>query len=62
MDTTKFIASELSSRKLWQLVEAPDAANITERQLSEAIAELARRRHYLQDLQELGKLGRQPKH
>lgn len=57
METTRIVASQLSSRKLWQLVEAPDAANISELELTEIIAELSRRRHYLEDLQELGKLG-----
>tara|TARA_R110000823_G_scaffold210224_5_gene340491 strand:- start:29930 stop:30118 length:189 start_codon:yes stop_codon:yes gene_type:complete len=62
METTKIEASQLCSRKLWELVEAPSEANITERELSEVIAELSRRRHYLEDLQELGKLGDLPNH
>ena len=57
MDTSRIIASELCSRKLWQLVSDPAPSEISDTELSRAIAELARRRHYLEELQELGKLG-----
>ncbi|MAT93314.1 MAG: hypothetical protein CME59_12005 [Halioglobus sp.] len=57
MNTVKINASELCSRKLWQLINASAAERISETELSEVVEELARRRHYLEDLQELGKLG-----
>jgi hypothetical protein len=59
METTRINASELCSRKLWQLVNAQTGEDISDTELSEAIAELSRRRHYLQELQEMGKLGNQ---
>ena len=49
-------ASELCSRKLWQLVSGTDNTNISEKELSAAIQELAKRRHYLEELQKIGKL------
>jgi heme oxygenase len=57
METTRINASELCSRKLWQLVTTPAEETISDSELSEVIAELARRRHYLEELQDLGKLG-----
>ncbi|MDX1733411.1 MAG: hypothetical protein R3228_03560 [Halioglobus sp.] len=57
MSTTEINAAELCSRKLWQLVNGTAHEGISDRELSEAIAELARRRHYLQELTEMGKLG-----
>ena len=57
MNTARINANELCSRKLWQLVNTPAEEPISESELSEVIAELARRRHYLEELQELGKLG-----
>ncbi|MDZ7782534.1 MAG: hypothetical protein U5K56_06180 [Halioglobus sp.] len=57
MDTERFKASELSSRKLWQLLNGQDAATIGERELTEVVDELSRRRRHLQRLRELGKLG-----
>ncbi len=74
-DTGNFDASELSSRKLWQLVTTETeeqvsadqlgaaqlgAAQLSAAQLREAIEELAARRHYLDELQRLGKLGSLP--
>ena len=61
MDTkaTLFDASELCSRKLWQLVTTENAEQVSEDQLREAVAELAERRHYLNELQRLGKLDSQ---
>jgi hypothetical protein len=52
----RFNASELCSRKLWQLV-ANDGPSVSERDLREAVCELAARQHYLEELQKLGKLG-----
>lgn len=56
MNTVEINAAELCSRKLWQLVSNTDET-ISDQELSEAIAELARRRHYLEELTEIGKLG-----
>jgi hypothetical protein len=57
MDILEFNTEELCSRKLWQIVNGDDCQDIGESELSAAIAELARRRHYLEELQEMGKLG-----
>ena len=57
MNTVRVNASELCSRKLWQLVNTPAEDPISASELSEVIAELARRQRYLEELQELGKLG-----
>ena len=57
MDTVNFNAGELCSRKLWQLVNTPTSENASDDELAEAITELATRRHYLAQLQEIGKLG-----
>lgn len=60
METERFNARELCSRKLWQLVNAPSRQQQTdETTLQEAIAELSTRRHYLAQLQESGILGDQ---
>ena len=56
METVKFNAEELCSRKLWQLLITETDKNINDNDLSEVIAELAKRRHYLEKLQEIGKL------
>ena len=58
MDTKAriFNASELCSRKLWQLVTTETTEQVSEDQLREAVAELAERRYYLTELQRLGKL------
>jgi hypothetical protein len=56
MNTANFNPRELCSRKLWQLVSTETAAQVSARELREAIAELAARRHYLQQLEQLGKL------
>lgn len=50
-----FNATELCSRKLWQLVNNREQT-IGERELRQAVHELTERRHYLQELQQLGKL------
>jgi len=56
METIRFNPQELSSRKLWQLVNPGTDRQINEQELTEAVAELARRRHYLEQLQEIGAL------
>ena len=58
MESVKLNVEELCSRKLWQLVNTETGETIDDQGLSEAIAELARRRHYLEQLQEIGKLER----
>lgn len=55
-ENMRFKASELCSRKLWQMVNTEDDDRATERELREAMAELASRRHYLAELQRMGKL------
>lgn len=54
MNTIRFNPSELCSRKLWQLVNTQTDESIDETALREAIAELAARRHYLEQLQQIG--------
>tara|TARA_R110001599_G_scaffold65838_2_gene185834 strand:+ start:86265 stop:86555 length:291 start_codon:yes stop_codon:yes gene_type:complete len=54
MNTLKFDPSELCSRKLWELVSMETEEQVGERELKEAIAELAARRHYLEQLQQIG--------
>ena len=56
MNTARFNAQELCSRKLWQMVNTPNNENVSENELAEAIAELATRRHYLEQLEDIGKL------
>ncbi len=56
MNTFKFNPRELCSRKLWQLVSTETDEEVSERELKEAIAELANRRHYLEQLQQIGAL------
>lgn len=56
MNTTRFNASELCSRKLWQLVNTRQDKEVSDSELQEAITELATRRHYLAELREIGKL------
>ncbi len=61
MQHERINALELSSRRLWQLV-SNDAklqsitTKLSEEELNDAVRELARRRHYLQQLEEMGKL------
>ena len=57
LQTSDFDASELCSRKLWQLVRGERDSTISEQQLQEAIEELTTRRHYLAELSRMGKLG-----
>lgn len=54
MNTLNFNPRELCSRKLWQIVRAETREQVNERELKEAIAELAKRRHYLEQLQQIG--------
>jgi len=56
METVKFNAEELCSRKLWQLLNTETDNIINDNELTEVIAELTKRRHYLEKLQESGKL------
>lgn len=56
MNTARFNAQELCSRKLWQMVNTPSNECVSENELTEAIAELATRRHYLEQLEDIGKL------
>jgi hypothetical protein len=53
---SNFDPSEFCSRKLWQLVNDTLSKDSDDCELQEAINELATRRHYLAELQELGKL------
>ena len=53
---SEFNASELCSRKLWQLVSAEDRRAISAAELREAVEELAARRHYLAELRQIGEL------
>ncbi len=59
MNTLRFNPRELCSRKLWQLVSIETKEQVSERELREAIAELASRRHYLQQLHQLGAIEEQ---
>jgi len=60
MTLHRFNAQELCSRKLWELVKNnPQQHSINDMELSEAIEELAERRHYLTELTEIGKLSLQ---
>jgi PleD family two-component response regulator len=54
MNTLRFDPRELCSRKLWQLVSTETDQQVSERELREAITELANRRHYLEQLQQIG--------
>ncbi|MFT5482299.1 MAG: hypothetical protein ACI9GW_000948 [Halieaceae bacterium] len=51
---SQFNASELSSRKLWELVSGIDEQIPARTELEEAVQELAERRHYLNELQQIG--------
>ena len=58
MNGTTFNAQELCSRKLWQIINTPKGRDISESELREAISELASSRHYLTELERIGKLER----
>ena len=56
MNTHKINAHQLSSRKLWQLAEASSTDGLSGDELSEVIAELAKRCHDLDKLEQIGNL------
>ena len=56
MNTHRIHAHQLSSRKLWQLAEAPSTDGLSSDELSEVIAELAKRCHDLDELEKIVKL------
>ncbi len=57
MEDSEFNASEFCSRKLWQIVNNDDKQRVAESELREAIVELTTRKHYLEELARIGKLG-----
>ena len=54
-DAQTFNMHEYSSRKLWEIVSA-ERSQATPDELLAAVRELAQRRHYLQELEAIGKL------
>ena len=56
MNTQRINPQELSSRKLWQLADTPYRDEISSDELSDVIAELAKRCHDLNKLQEIDQL------
>jgi hypothetical protein len=56
MNSTRINAQELSSRKLWQLVDLRTREQISADELTEVIAELAKRCHDLDQLRLLDQL------
>ncbi len=61
MDKVKFDPTQLCSRKLWELISTENDDQVGERELREAIAELASRRQNLEKLQQTGVLERTDK-
>ncbi|MEQ9464519.1 MAG: hypothetical protein RJQ10_12740 [Haliea sp.] len=58
-ENNTFDPGTLCSRKLWRIVAGEENNQaLDERSLRKAVAELAERRHYLADLERLGKLER----
>ena len=58
-ETQTFNMHEFCSRKLWEMVSADaagEAGNATQEELLAAVRELAQRRHYLAELEKIGKL------
>lgn len=51
---TEFKASDLSSRKLWEIISGLDESQPAQTDLEEAIQELSVRRHYLNELRQIG--------
>lgn len=52
-----FNMHEFSSRKLWEMVSGEDETeNASPEELLAAVRELAHRRHYLAELEKIGKL------
>jgi hypothetical protein len=56
MNTHRINAQELSSRKLWQLADTGSSSELSADELSEVIAELAKRCHDLNQLQQIDQL------
>jgi hypothetical protein len=56
MNTHRINAQELSSRKLWQLADTDSRNELSADELSEVIAELAKRCHDLNRLQQIDQL------
>ena len=55
--TQTFNMHEFSSRKLWEIVSGEDETeNASPEELLAAVRELAHRRHYLAELEKIGKL------
>ncbi len=61
MDKVKFDPTQLCSRKLWELISTENDDQVGERELREAIEELASRRQNLEKLQQTGVLERSDK-
>ncbi len=61
MDKVKFDPTQLCSRKLWELISTENDDQVGERELREAIEELASRRQNLEKLQQTGVLERTDK-
>lgn len=57
LENREFNASELCSRKLWQIVKRTDDQNVAESELHKAVRELTARKRYLAELARIGKLG-----
>jgi len=55
-NTPRINAQELSSRKLWQLAETRTNDQISADELTDVIAELAKRCHDLEKLQQIDQL------
>jgi hypothetical protein len=53
-DIHNFNAEEFCSSKLWQMV-SNEATTASREELEAAVAELAQRRHYLSELEQIGK-------
>ena len=56
MNTHKINAQELSSRKLWQLAQTSSIDGLSAAELSEVIAELAKRCQDMDKLEQISKL------
>ena len=57
MNTPRINPQELSSRKLWQLAETQSTDDLSTEEMSDVIAELAKRCHDLDELDKISKLG-----
>ena len=53
---TNFDPQALCSRKLWDIITQEASPTLAESDLQAAIQELQQRRHYLEELTEMGKL------